>query len=203
MRILNWRLNALLVIYFILLISILSGLDNTLYKEELLYAKPIVVSHTRVKGDLSIYMHQMALRESNNTLGVVNRIGMLGKYQFSPKTLWGLGIRFKVDKNTFLSDERLQDDAMIAYLKRNRNFLSFLIFKYDGRVYNGMYITESGLLAGAHLVGPHGLRAYFDPIYTVTVRDRIFRPRIQDSNGTKVSEYIEMFSGYDLTELES
>jgi len=165
---------------------------------------PIVVSHPlpTIKGDLSIYMQQMALRESNNTLSVINRIGMMGKYQFSPKTLWGLGLDFKVTKEVFLSDEMLQDRAMINYLQRNRMFLDSLIIKYDKTWHNGIFITESGLLAGAHLVGPHGLRAFFDSTYTIIRNARSIRPITKDANGTDVLEYITSFSGYDLKGLE-
>jgi len=184
---------------------ILAGFANKRFmKKELVYANPIIVTQPPTpepQGDLYVYLEAVAERESNNTPHVVNRIGMLGKYQFSPKTLWSLGARFKVTRDEFLGNVALQDSAMIQYLRDNRTILHDIIVEYEGKWYNGMYITESGLLAGAHLVGPHGLRAYFDSNYTVRRGNRVIRPRTKDGNGTKVSEYIEEFSGYDLNAL--
>jgi hypothetical protein len=161
----------------------------------------IVTRPPTVRGDLYVFMGVMAERESNNTPTVVNRYGYLGKYQFSPKTLWALGRRFKVTEEEFLGTEALQDSAMVVYLQDNRLTIQDLIVRFDGKWYRGIYITESGLLAGAHLVGPSGLRAWLDPTFTITRNGREIRPRTYDGNGTRVQEYIAMFSGYDLDNL--
>lgn len=161
----------------------------------------IVTRSLEDRGDLYVFMGVMAERESNNTPTIVNRYGYLGKYQFSPKTLWALGRRFKVTREEFLGTEALQDSAMVVYLQDNRLTIQDLIVRFDGKWYQGIYITESGLLAGAHLVGPSGLRAWLDPTFTITRRGRQIRPRTHDGNGTRVQEYIAMFSGYDLDNL--
>lgn len=161
----------------------------------------IITRPPDLAGDLYVFMGVMAERESNNTPTVVNRYGYLGKYQFSPKTLWALGRRFKVSRDEFLGTEALQDSAMVVYLQDNRLTIQDLIVRFDGKWYRGIYITESGLLAGAHLVGPSGLRAWLDPTFTITRNGRTIRPRTYDGNGTRVQEYIAMFSGYDLDNL--
>lgn len=162
----------------------------------------IIIRPPEDRGDLYVFMGVMAERESNNTPSVVNRYGYLGKYQFSPKTLWALGRRFKVSREEFLGTEALQDSAMVVYLQDNRLTIQDLIVRFNGKWYRGIYITESGLLAGAHLVGPSGLRAWLDPTFTITRNGREFRPRIYDGNGTHVQEYVAMFSGYDLDNLD-
>lgn len=162
----------------------------------------IIIKPPEDRGDLYVFMGVMAERESNNTPTVVNRYGYLGKYQFSPKTLWALGRRFKVTRDEFLGTEALQDSAMVVYLQDNRLTIQDLIVRFDGKWYRGIYITESGLLAGAHLVGPSGLRAWLDPTFTITKNGRKIRPRTYDGNGTRVQEYIAMFSGYDLDNLD-
>lgn len=154
------------------------------------------------RGDLYVFMGVMAERESNNTPTVVNRYGYLGKYQFSPRTLWALGRRFRVTEDQFLGAESLQDSAMVEYLKDNRTTIEDIIVRFDGKWYQGIYITESGLLAGAHLVGPHGLRAWLDPTYEITRNGRSYRPRYIDGNGTHVGDYINMFSRYALDNLD-
>ena len=148
---------------------------------------------------LKMYLYDIAERESRNNPTVVNRFGFMGKYQFSPRTLWGLGQQFKVTKEQFLGDETLQDSAMVAYLRRNYEILSDIIDEYDGRTYKGIQLTASGILAGAHLIGPYGVRYYFDRSFRVKRKGRWVRPALKDGNGTKVEDYFEQFSGYDLT----
>ena len=146
------------------------------------------------KGDLSLFMERMALRESDNTPTVVNWLGYMGKYQFGPRTLWALGEEFKVTKAEFLSTESLQDRAMVQYMRDNRLNIYDLIDRFDGKWYQGIYITESGLLAGAHLVGSHGLRAWLE---------RRNGTRIIDAKGTHVRDYVRLFSEYNLEGLGS
>ena len=69
-----------------------------------------------------------------------------------------------------------------------------LIDRFDGKWYQGTYITESGLLAGAHLVGSHGLRAWLEERSGV---------RIVDAKGTHVRDYVRLFSKYNLEGLTS
>ena len=56
--------------------------------------------------ELEKFLHHMARRESDNTPHVVNKFGMMGKYQFSPSTVKVLG--FNITKKRFLSDTELQ-----------------------------------------------------------------------------------------------
>lgn len=141
------------------------------------------------RGNLSSFMEMMALRESNNTPTVVNWLGYMGKYQFGRRTLWALGDEFKVTRAEFLGRESLQDRAMVQYMRDNRINIADIIARFDGKWYQGIYITESGLLAGAHLVGSHGLRAWLEGNSNV---------RIIDAKGTHVSQYVRMFSKYNL-----
>ena len=144
------------------------------------------------KGDLNAFMRIMAFRESDNTPTVVNWLGYMGKYQFGPRTLWALGDEFQVTKAHFLSTEDLQDRAMMQYMRDNRMTVRDLIDRFDGKWFQGIYITESGLLAGAHLVGSHGLRAWLEGRSGT---------RIIDAKGTHVRDYVYAFSKYNLAGL--
>jgi len=59
--------------------------------------------------------------------------------------------------------------------------------KYLGQTINGVEITQSGLLAGAHLVGYGGLKKYL----TSNGADDV-----KDGNKTPISQYIQKFGGY-------
>jgi len=109
----------------------------------------------------------------------------MGKYQFGKSTLKGLG--YNISKEEFLSSPDLQEEAIRKLLKSNKKILKRQIKKYDGQLVNGILVTESGLLAAAHLVGPGNVKKW--------VRNgRMF----EDGNGIKLTEYIETFNGYQL-----
>ena len=69
----------------------------------------------------------------------------MGKYQFGKSTLKGLG--FEVTRKEFLNNPQLQEEAMMALLLHNKEKLQNYIDLFDGKTINGMYISESGILA--------------------------------------------------------
>ena len=191
---LNGIRSILIPIFIVLLTS-----SSMPVEVPLSIAPPIVVPPPSPnRGDLVDFMNDMAMRESNNTPTAVNRFGYMGKYQFGPTTLWGLGDEFRITREEFLQMEEMQDSAMVQLLRHNTWQLRDIIDRYNG-TYRGFWITTSGILAGAHLVGPHGVRAYFDSNYKILRSNLMVTPSTLDGNGTAVGEYIRQFSGYRLT----
>jgi hypothetical protein len=135
--------------------------------------------------ELNNFLTDIGFRESGNRYDIINKWGYMGKYQFGKSTLKGLG--FKVTKNEFLSNPQLQEEAMIALLLHNKEKLQKYIDVFDGQTINGMLITESGILAAAHLGGQGSVKRYFK-------HGKVFR----DGYGTKITSYMEKFSGYDI-----
>ena len=170
-------------LFFVLVLLTLTKVANQQKVE-----KMVMNDINIVQTDLDKFMHQMSMVESNNTLRAVNRFGMMGKYQFSPRTLKGLGI--DVSKEEFLSNENLQDSAMVALIKHNRRALRHIIHRYEGKIVNGVRITESGILAGAHLVGAGGVLAFFNP--------EKYLHNTVDGNGVSVVYYMNKFANYDI-----
>ena len=132
------------------------------------------------------FLHEIGLRESSNNYHAVNQFGYLGKYQFGRKTLDALGYS-NVTNRQFLENESLQEEAMYALLTHNRKVLRRQISKYVGTTVAGVYITESGLLAAAHLAGPGNVRKFLRKGY-----------EFKDGNGTKMTSYMIRFSNYKL-----
>jgi len=139
----------------------------------------IVKDHNR-------FLKDIGFRESSNNYHAVNQFGYLGKYQFGRKTLDGLGYK-DVTNREFLENESLQEEAMYALLTHNRKVLRRQISKYVGTTVAGVYITESGLLAAAHLAGPGNVRKFLRKGY-----------EFKDGNGTKMTSYMIKFSNYRL-----
>ena len=137
--------------------------------------------------DHSAFLDALGHRESSNNYKAVNQFGYLGKYQFGRKTLNNLGYS-DVSNREFLSSPSIQEAAMKDLLKHNRKILRKFIEKFDGKVINGIYITESGILAAAHLAGPGNVKKFFRKGY-----------EFKDGNGTKMTSYMRRFSNYQLS----
>ena len=135
--------------------------------------------------NLNSFLDDLGHRESSNRYDVVNQYGYMGKYQFGSSTLKGLG--YNISRTEFLNSPDIQEEAIVKLLKANKKVLKRQIKKYDGQLVNGILVTESGLLAAAHLVGPGSVKKW--------VRNgRMF----EDGNGIKLTEYIQTFNGYQL-----
>jgi len=149
------------------------------------YIEPIETEEKKVVKNMELFLHDLGFKESGNRYNIVNRFGYMGKYQFGKSTLKTLKI--KVTKEAFLNSPDLQEYAMQQLLKYNKKKLQNYIDKFDGQTINGILVTESGLLAAAHLGGAGSVKKWFR---TGKVK--------KDGNGVKITNYMQRFSGYDL-----
>jgi hypothetical protein len=132
------------------------------------------------------FLEKLGQLESNSNYRIVNRFGYMGKYQISQTTLASIGLN--INKDVFLSTPKLQEVAMQLLMKYNKNILSSYIGKYQNRTINEIYITESGLLAGAHLGGAGSVIKFL-------TKGEDFK----DGNNVSVSKYIKKFGGYKVS----
>ena len=140
---------------------------------------PVVKNH-------STFLDAIGFRESSNNYKAVNQFGYLGKYQFGRKTLNAIGFE-NISNREFLANPSIQEEAMFVLLKRNKHTLRREIKKYVGKTINGIYITESGILAAAHLGGAGNVKRFFRKGW-----------EFKDGNGTKMTSYMVKFADYDL-----
>ena len=103
------------------------------------------------------FKEAVAFRESQGKYTLVNSFGYMGKYQFGRSALRAIGIK---NTSQFLNNPDLQEEAFIALLAKNKWELRYEIEKFEGKVINGITITESGLLAAAHLGGAGSVKKY-------------------------------------------
>jgi len=148
-------------------------------KLEVKIEMPVVKNH-------STFLDAIGFRESTNNYKAVNQFGYLGKYQFGRKTLNAIGFE-DVSNREFLTNPSIQEEAMLILLQKNRRTLRREIKKYVGKTINDVYITESGLLAAAHLAGAGNVRRFFRKGY-----------EFRDGNGTKMTSYMIKFANYTL-----
>ena len=160
--------------------------SNPAFVDTIVPTKKKVIRTPMLRGDLAAFMTAIGKYESGNNPEVVNETNHMGKYQFHPHTLAVLGIN--TTKDSFLSNPALQDSAMIKYMKLNFAALRPIISQFAGKWHNGVYVTVSGILAGAHLVGSGGMKTYFYP-------DK-YAYATSDHNGATAEYYLKKFSNY-------
>jgi hypothetical protein len=131
------------------------------------------------------FKEALAYNESRGNYAVVNELGYLGKYQFHRNTLKVIGV---YNTEEFLNDSRLQEDAFHAFTARNKWILRKDIKRYVGTLINGVQITESGILAAAHLAGAGNVKKYLRSGGAFA---------FEDAFGTSLRYYLKKFSGYD------
>ncbi|WP_230971717.1 transglycosylase SLT domain-containing protein [Nitrogeniibacter aestuarii] len=154
------------------------------------------------------FLHALGQRESSLRPEITNRSNYAGLYQMGEAALQDAGVyggdgrldnryngnftgAFGVNSlNDFLSDPDAQTQAITAYHQAvwgylNNNGSS----SYVGQTINGIEVTESGLIAAAHLVGAGKVKQWLASGGAILPRD---------GNGTKMTEYLQRFAGYSL-----
>jgi hypothetical protein len=132
-------------------------------------------------GNLFVGFKQaLGFKESKNKYKKINSLGYLGKYQFGTETLKAVGIH---NPKLFLQSPRMQDKAFEDVIER-----------YVGKVVNGILVTESGILAAAHLGGAGSVKRYFR---------HNGKKSIKDAYGTSIRSYLKVFGGYDTSLIEA
>jgi len=142
-------------------------------------------------NDFLGFREALAFKESRGNYFVINTYGYLGKYQFGRSTLDMLGIR---DKNIFLNSPELQEKAFMLNASRNKWVLRRDIKNFTGKRVGGIRITESGILAAAHLAGPGSVKKYLR-----SGGASVFK----DGFGTSIESYLKKFAGYDVSNVEA
>ena len=127
----------------------------------------------------------IGFKESRGDYSIINIYGYLGKYQFGKGTLKLIGIK---DAKGFIDNTYLQEQAFSANTSRNKWILRRDIRRFQGTYIGGIKITESGMLAAAHLAGPGNVKKYLRSGGTILFNDAF---------GTSIKYYLKKFSGYD------
>ena len=131
------------------------------------------------------FKEAIGFKESRGDYSIVNIYGYLGKYQFGTGTLKLIGIK---DTKEFIDNSYLQEQAFSANTSRNKWILRRDIKRFQGSYIGGIKITESGMLAAAHLAGPGNVKKYLRSGGTL---------QFNDAFGTSIKYYLKKFSGYD------
>ena len=86
----------------------------------------------------------------------------------------------------------MQEKAFEALISKNKWVLREYIDKFDGQSINGVKITESGLLAAAHLGGAGNVIKFLDSNGEIV---------FEDANRVPITKYMKRFVDYDVSEI--
>lgn len=165
------------------------------------------------KGNIDAFLKVLFAREAGDNSKIINYAGYIGKYQFGESALVDLGY-YAADntlqndwkgkwkgkhgvnsRSDFLNSETAQDVAAkewIALLCKRMRKLGLDL--YIGSVVKGVMITDSGIIAGAHLKG-FGTDKHPGVKHFLKSNGEIDP---EDGLKTSVSKYVSQFGGYDV-----
>lgn len=161
---------------------------------------------------LQQFLNELGARESGGNYKAFNKYGYAGKYQMGESALIDIGYYKKQSRvynndwtgiftgkdgiksiQDFLNNPQVQEKAQILFKRKQWTYLKSVgADKYSGQIINGYKITNSGLLAGAHLKGAGSVIDYLKSGGKNIGKDAF---------GTSVESYIKKFADYDVSEL--
>ncbi len=136
------------------------------------------------------FKEAIAFKESQGNYRRINKFGYMGKYQFGKDALSYLGIK---NHSEFLSNEALQERAFERLLAVNKAKLEKEIALYSGQEIGGVLVTESGILAAAHLGGASSVKKFLRSKGKSLKRDGF---------GTSIASYMKKYAGYDTSSIK-
>ena len=143
-----------------------------------------------LQNNFVAFKEALAYKESRGKYTIVNTLGYLGKYQFGKNTLSRIRIHNTRD---FLQNPELQEEAFIALCEINKWILRKDINRYSGKTISGIEITESGILAAAHLAGAGNVKKFLRSNGTNC---------FSDAYGATIKMYLRKFAGYDVSVIQ-
>ena len=162
--------------------------DNIDYSVKLNIISNVYVPVPFTVRDFVGFKNFLGFFESGSNYNKVNRFGYLGKYQFGKGTLKMYGVR---NLSEYKRNPELQEKVFLMNVMRNKWILRREISWYSNRYLNGTYISESGIIAAAHLSGPGNVKKFLRSHCNPDLNKR-------DANGTSISDYLNIFKDYDL-----
>ena len=194
--------NNFLIIFFLISTSfnnfdddnpnlIFEDLVTANYIDKANYFEEAVPDFLFLKKDFIGFKEILGYKESTSDYKKVNKFGFMGKYQFNLNTLKMYKIK---NSKKFINNAELQERVFLINVQRNKWILRKDIKWFVGSNINNTIITESGIIAAAHLAGPGNVKKYLRSGGKYNTKDAF---------GTSISKYMEYFKGYDLSMIEA
>ncbi|OSI14435.1 hypothetical protein, partial [Neisseria dumasiana] len=141
---------------------------------------------------------------------VINDHGYVGLFQYGTPALIDIGYKTRdgqwTGKNgaTSLEAFRSSRQTQIAAINLSidlwcKRLRATGLNEYYGKIVKGIEITESGCIAGCHLVGLGGLASFLNVPGNLKINKSTGKNHKEfDGNGVHISHYIDLFAHYDM-----
>ena len=166
------------------------------------------------------FIYALARRESSADLNQndlvnkkaiheINERGYIGLFQYGEGALIDIGYKKQGEwtgKNGAVSEEAFRSSREIQVAAINlsidlwcKRLRVWGFNEYYGKIVKGIEITESGCIAGCHLVGSGGLASFLNMPGNYKIDKKTGKRHSEfDGNKTHISEYLKLFANYDL-----
>ena len=169
--------------------------------------KGFIYALARRESSADLNQNDLANREA---IHKINKRGYIGLFQYGKKALIDIGYNTEegswTGKNGAVSEEAFRSSREIQIAAINltidlwcKRLRVWGFNEYYGKIVKGIEITESGCIAGCHLVGSGGLASFLDMPRNYKIDKKTGKRHSEfDGNKTHISEYLDLFAGYDL-----
>ena len=169
--------------------------------------KGFIYALARRESSADLNQNDLANRKS---LRIKNDKGYIGLFQYGTAALIDIGYKTKAGvwtgKNGAVSQEAFRSSREIQIAAINlsidlwcKRLRVWGFNEYYGKIVKGIEITESGCIAGCHLVGSGGLASFLDMPGNYKINKKTGKRHSEfDGNKTHISEYLKLFANYDL-----
>lgn len=169
--------------------------------------KGFIYALARRESSADLNQNDLANRKS---LRIKNDKGYIGLFQYGTAALIDIGYKTKAGvwtgKNGAVSQEAFRSSREIQIAAINlsidlwcKRLRVWGFNEYYGKIVKGIEITESGCIAGCHLVGSGGLASFLDMPGNHKINKKTGKRHSEfDGNKTHISEYLKLFANYDL-----
>jgi len=169
--------------------------------------KGFIYALARRESSADLNQNDLANREA---IHKINKRGYIGLFQYGKKALIDIGYNTEegswTGKNGAVSEEAFRSSREIQIAAINltidlwcKRLRVWGFNEYYGKIVKGIEITESGCIAGCHLVGSGGLASFLDMPGNYKIDKKTGKRHSEfDGNKTHISEYLDLFAGYDL-----
>ena len=163
--------------------------------------KGFIYALARRESSADLNQNDLANRKS---LRIKNDKGYIGLFQYGTAALIDIGYKTKAGvwtgKNGAVSQEAFRSSREIQIAAINlsidlwcKRLRVWGFNEYYGKIVKGIEITESGCIAGCHLVGSGGLASFLDMPGNHKINRKTRKQHSEfDGNKTHISEYLKL-----------
>ena len=172
--------SIVIIIAAFIVIGSITTCSTSVNASPIFHDEPVVIKVEVQKDELHDYFNALRqLESSGNYQARRPKSQYIGAYQIGDAARTTIGLDRLNNEDgyeTMLNYPDLQDMIAMRYLQVQIGYMKDHITKYSGNRVGGWYVTPSGIIAMAHLLGHKNAKAFLDSNGKTITRDGNQRP---------------------------